>query len=165
MNTGSSRIAVLLNELTQTWHQTIPVSQFMQVTPLSFDNQCFTVTTPLSPNINLHQTMFAGSIYTLMTLTGWGMLWLQQRLAGVEGNIVLADANIRYLAPVTEAPIVTVIWPESLTDKSASSETGLPDMSVFEAINNGKKAKVKLEVQLHCAGKLCATFSGLYFSY
>lgn len=144
MNTGSSRIAVLLNELTQTWHQTIPVSQFMQVTPLSFDNQCFTVTAPLSPNINLHQTMFAGSIYTLMTLTGWGMLWLQQRLAGVEGNIVLADANIRYLAPVTEAPIVTVIWPESLTDKSTSSGTELPDMSVFEAINNGKKRRLSL---------------------
>nr|WP_283104553.1 thioesterase domain-containing protein [Shewanella olleyana] len=147
---NTQEIAALLLELKQTWHQTIPVSQFMQVTPMSYDGNRFTVTAPMAPNINLHQTMFAGSIYTLMTLTGWGMLWLQQQIAGVEGNIVLADANIRYHAPITEDPIVTVIWPEDIT---------------LAPLATGGKVKVKLEVRLHCADKLCSTFSGLYFSY
>ena len=95
----------LLKQLQSTWYQTIPVSQFMQITPLSFSGHSFNVTAPLTPNVNLHQTMFAGSIYTLMTLTGWGMVWLQQQLAKVEGDIVLADANVRYIAPITADPV------------------------------------------------------------
>ncbi|WP_285163591.1 thioesterase domain-containing protein [Shewanella goraebulensis] len=139
-----------LTELKQTWYQTIPVSQFMQISPQTFNRQHFTVTAPMAPNINLHQTMFAGSIYTLMTLTGWGMMWLRQRLLGVEGNIVLADAHIRYHAPINQDPIISVVWPETAS---------------LMPLTTGGKAKVKLEVQLHCADKLCATFSGLYFSY
>lgn len=150
MKTDSTMTARLLLELQQTWHQTIPVSQFMQVTPVHFDGDQFSCTAPIAPNINLHQTMFAGSIYTLMTLTGWGMLWLQQRVHGVEGNIVLADAHIRYTAPITQAPQVSVTWPESTS---------------LDALKTGGKVKVTLEVQLHCADKLCATFTGLYVSY
>ncbi|MFS1425331.1 thioesterase domain-containing protein [Shewanella sp. 10N.286.48.B5] len=137
-----------LIELQNTWYQTIPLSEFMQVQPLSFQQQTLTVTAPLEPNINLHQTMFAGSIYTLATLTGWGMMWLQQKLQGFSGDIVLADAHIRYSAPITEAPTASVIWPD------------VP----LASLANGGKVKVKLEVQLHCKGTLCASFTGLYFS-
>lgn len=138
----------LLNRLRQTWHRTIPVSEFMQIAPLSFVDGELSVSAPLAPNINLHHTMFAGSIYTLMTLTGWGMVWLQQQLINVDGDIVLADAHIRYLAPVTSAPEVKVRWPDK-------------DLSPLQ---RGRKAKVKLEVQLFCDGKLCAEFDGLYVS-
>ncbi len=72
-----------LAELTLTWHKTIPVSEFMQIAPVAFDGESLAVSAPLAPNINLHNTMFAGSIYTLATLTGWGMVWLQQSLAKV----------------------------------------------------------------------------------
>ncbi|WP_076538095.1 thioesterase domain-containing protein [Shewanella sp. UCD-KL21] len=142
-----------LIELQNTWYQTIPVSEFMQVQPLSFkelsfQQQILTVTAPIKPNINLHHTMFAGSIYTLATLTGWGMVWLQQKLQGFSGDIVLADAQIRYRAPITEAPIASVIW---------------PDVSLA-SLADGGKVKVKLEVQLHCKDTLCASFTGLYFS-
>lgn len=138
----------LLNQLRQTWHSTIPVSEFMQIAPVSFVEGELRVSAPLAPNINLHNTMFAGSIYTLMTLTGWGMVWLQQQLQRVDGDIVLADAHIRYMAPVTCAPEVKVRWPET-------------DLSPLQ---RGRKAKVKLEVQLFCDEKLCAQFDGLYVS-
>ena len=138
----------LLNELQSSWYKTIPVSEFMQIKPQSFQQQTLTVTAAIEPNINLHQTMFAGSIYTLATLTGWGMMWLQQQQQGLTGDIVLADANIRYIAPITEAPTAHVVW-------SGSS---------LASLAYGGKAKVKLDVELHCKGKLCASFSGLYFS-
>ncbi|WP_442800758.1 thioesterase domain-containing protein [Shewanella sp. AS16] len=138
----------LLERLRRTWHDTIPVSEFMAIRPSAFDGRSLMVEAPLAPNINLHQTMFAGSIYTLMTLSGWGMLWLQQQLAGVSGDIVLADAHIRYLAPVTGNPLAKVAWPE----------TGQAPLS------QGRKAKVKLEVELFSADTLCARFSGLYVS-
>ncbi|ABO25407.1 thioesterase domain-containing protein [Shewanella loihica] len=142
------QIQALLGELQRTWHQTIPVSAFMQIAPEAYQAQTLSVSAPLTPNINLHHTMFAGSIYTLMTLTGWGMMWLQQRLAGVEGDIVLGQADIRYLAPVGESPQARVSWPET-------------DLSV---LGQGKRAKVKLEVALYCGEQCCAQFLGTYVS-
>ncbi|QYJ97399.1 thioesterase domain-containing protein [Shewanella alkalitolerans] len=142
------QIQALLGELQRTWHQTIPVSAFMQIAPEAYREQTLRVSAPLAPNINLHHTMFAGSIYTLMTLTGWGMVWLQQRLAGVEGDIVLGQADIRYLAPVGESPLARVSWPEA-------------DLSV---LGRGKRAKVKLEVALYCGEQCCAQFQGTYVS-
>ncbi|GIU30118.1 thioesterase [Shewanella schlegeliana] len=139
---------ILLQQLQQTWHQTIPVSEFMQIAPLAFDGETFEVSAPLEPNINLHNTMFAGSIYTLMTLTGWGMLWLQQKLAEQEGDIVLADANVRYLAPIDSQPIAKVNWPDCDLSK----------------LSLGRRVKVRLEVELYCNDLLCASFSGLYVS-
>ncbi|GIU11303.1 MULTISPECIES: thioesterase domain-containing protein [unclassified Shewanella] len=138
----------LLEQLQQTWHQTIPVSKFMQIVPKAFNGRCFEVSAPLEPNINQHNTMFAGSIYTLLTLTGWGMLWLQQKLAGLDGDIVLADANVRYIAPIDRQPIAKVKWPESDLSKLAL----------------GRRVKVRIEVELYCKDKLCASFSGLYVS-
>lgn len=144
----SGEISVLLKQLQSTWHRTIPVSEFMQIAPQSFIDGELVVSAPLPPNLNLHQTMFAGSIYTLMTLTGWGMVWLQQKLAGVEGDIVLADAGVRYIAPVTEMPTARVRW----------SDVAL------SVLSQGRRVKVKLEVELYCGKSLCATFQGLYVS-
>ena len=145
---SAAEYQALLQTLQSTWHKTIPVSEFMAITPLTFDGTALTVCAPLAPNINLHQTMFAGSIYTLMTLTGWGMVWLQQQLAHVEGDIVLADAHIRYLSPVTSQPVATVRW----------GNADLTRLSV------GRKAKAQLRVQLFCDDQLCAEFTGIYAS-
>jgi len=87
-------------ELQKTWHQTIPLSAFMQLQIEQFDGTALRCQAPLAPNKNLHQTMFAGSIYSLLTLTGWGLVWLQLKADGLSGDIVLADAQIRYLRPV-----------------------------------------------------------------
>ncbi|WP_418357649.1 MULTISPECIES: thioesterase domain-containing protein [Shewanella] len=144
---GSS-FSDLLFQLQNTWHSTIPLSQFMQVKPLGFSGTELQVSAPLSPNINLHNTMFAGSIYTLMTLTGWGMVWLQQQRLAVHGDIVLADANIKYIKPIIADPVARVIWPN--TDMSGLTE--------------GKRIKVTLEVGLYCNEQLCAAFTGHYVS-
>lgn len=82
------------------WWQTIPLSAFMQLSIDSFDGATLCCKAPLAPNKNLHETMFAGAIYSLLTLTGWGMVWLQLKSFGLSGDIVLADASIRYFAPV-----------------------------------------------------------------
>lgn len=145
---GEQQIASLLKELTETWHQTIPVSAFMQISPLGYRDNRLMVGAPLSPNINLHQTMFAGSIYTLATLTGWGVLWLQQRLAGVDGDIVLADGHIRYLAPISGAPTAKVSWPDV-------------DLS---RLTRGRRVKVKLVVEIYAGDRCCAEFEGVYVS-
>ncbi|RYV03119.1 thioesterase [Shewanella sp. OPT22] len=138
----------LLKQLIETWHSTIPVSQFMQIKPLELTESTFTVTAPIEPNINCHNTMFAGSLSTLATLTGWGAVWLQQKLNNVEGDIVLADGHIRYLAPVTSQPTATV------------------DCKNFDfsRLVTGKKQRFELKVNIICKQKLCAEFAGIYVS-
>lgn len=142
------KIAERLTQLAEIWHNTIPVSEFMLITPLSYHDDLFSVSAPLAPNINLHNTMFAGSIYTLMTLTGWGVVWLNQSLCQVAGDIVLAKADIRYLAPVDATPVAKVRWPDA----------DLSDLA------KGRKVKVTLQVALYCGDKCCAEFEGIYVS-
>ena len=138
----------LLTELKQTWHKSIPVSEFMRIEPLSFDKQIFSTMAALTPNLNLHNTMFAGSIYTLATLTGWGSIWMNQKLSHAEGDIVLADAKIRYLAPINYDPIASVLWLEIN----------------FDRLKSGCKQKILLNVDVHSGDKLCAQFEGKYVS-
>lgn len=135
-------------QLQQTWHQTIPLSQFMQLQIKTFDGFSLCCTAPMAPNINLHQTMFAGSIYTLATLTGWGMLHLQLQSLGLSGALVLADASIQYLSPVTAEPEARCHFADVRGD--------------LTALASGRKVKQRIVVDIYSAGKHCAHFSGLY---
>ncbi len=94
--------------LEATWQQTIPLSEFMQLKVQNFDGFQLQCSAPLAPNKNPHHTMFAGSIYSMATLTAWGMVYLQLQALGLRGDIVLADAQIRYRAPVKQQPAARV---------------------------------------------------------
>lgn len=135
-------------DLAATWQQTIPLSQFMQLNIASFDGNALLCNAPLSPNVNLHQTMFAGSIYAMATLTGWGMLYLQLRQLGLHGDQVLADANIRYLRPVATLPSARCELQHCIGDLSALAQ--------------GKKVSQRIKVGIYSAGDLAAEFSGRY---
>ena len=135
-------------QLTDTWQQTIPLSQYMQLQISGFNGYRLSCTAPLAPNINLHQTMFAGSIYTLATLTGWGMLYMQLRAMGLHGAQVLAHADIRYLRPVGSAP-------------EARCEL-LGCIGDLQPLARGKKVRQQIRVGIYCQQQCCAEFSGQY---
>lgn len=135
-------------QLQHTWHQTIPLSAFMQLQVQSFDGKTLCCQAPLAPNINLHQSMFAGSIYSLATLTGWGMVYLQLQALGLSGDIVLADASIRYLAPLTTSPNARINLLHCQGDLSRLSQ--------------GRKARQQLQVELFAAEQKVAEFSGRF---
>jgi len=72
--------ATLIAELENTWYTRIPITKAMQAKVQSFDGNVLVVEAALEPNINLHGTAFAGSLYTVSALTGWSMVHLQTRL-------------------------------------------------------------------------------------
>ncbi len=135
-------------QLVQTWHQTIPLSAFMQLQIEAFDNRSLVCTAPLPPNKNLHHSMFAGAIYSLMTLTGWGMVWLQLKAQELDGDIVLADANMRYIAPVRADAVARV----QLLNCRGS----------LQALAEGKRVRQQVLVQLWHEKQLLAEFSGRF---
>lgn len=129
-------------DLQKTWHQTIPLSAFMQLQIDQFDGCSLRCSAPLAPNKNLHQTMFAGSIYSLLTLTGWGLLWLQLRAQQLSGDIVLADAQMKYYLPV-KGPAQALA---SLTEARGS----------LAPLRQQKKIRQQLTVQLWHGDQLLA---------
>jgi len=81
--------------------KTIPVSEAMQFSIAELDSGSILVQAPLAPNVNIHGTGFAGSIYSIAVLAGWGLSTHIMGVLGMDGELVVSKAEIRYRAPVT----------------------------------------------------------------
>ena len=138
-----------ISELEQVWHKTIPISKHMLIHPASLVDNRFTVCADRAANINLHNTMFAGSIYTLATLCGWGMVHLLLKSQNVIGGIVLADADIRYSKPLHGQPLAVC----------DGNELSNVDVSVLA---QGKRLRINLSVNVCDGDTVVAKFNGKY---
>ncbi len=122
----------LCKELENTWHQKIPLSEFMQLHIDAFDNNVLVTTAKFAPNVNIHGTAFAGSLYSAQALTAWGMIWLQLKREGIDASIVLASGNVEYIKPLTDDLVTCCDFNDVLG-------------SIVELKRNGKA-----RFQLHC---------------
>lgn len=136
-------------DLQRVWHEGIPISKAMGIHIYQYTGRMFEVHAPLASNINVHNTMFAGSIYTLATLTGWGMVQLQLQETGMQGSIVLGKADIEYKKPLKDNPRAVC----NLLDVEGH----------FESLKTGKNAKLKLTVAVYDGDDFVALFTGVYF--
>jgi thioesterase domain-containing protein len=64
------------------------------------NQDCLRLQAPLAPNINDKGCAFGGSLSSLMTLSGWGLIVLRLAEAGLDADVYVADARIRYRAPL-----------------------------------------------------------------
>jgi thioesterase domain-containing protein len=103
---------------------------------------------PETGNQNPHHTLFAGSLFSLATLTGWGLIWLLLRERRLGGTIILADAHIRYSHPITGKP-------GAVADLGSLSGD-------LDRLARGRKARVQLEVELFGNEECGAVFEGVY---
>ncbi|MDH3218472.1 MAG: thioesterase domain-containing protein [Gammaproteobacteria bacterium] len=87
--------------LQQKIRQTIPLSDAMEFRIDALGLDSIRVSAPLSPNSNIHGTGFAGSIYSAAILAGWALCTHILGEHQVEAELVVAQADIRYRAPVT----------------------------------------------------------------
>ncbi len=55
---------------------------------------------PLSRHVNDKGCAFGGSLVSIMTLAGWGLVTLKARAAGVDADVFVADSQVDYLAPL-----------------------------------------------------------------
>ncbi len=144
----SPDIDQLCADLQKVWYEQIPLSAAMQVAVESFDNDVLIVGADLAPNINLHGTGFAGSLYAINALCGWSMVHLQMQLRGIEGSIVLADARMHYAKPVRERIVSICDFGEQL--------------SAFERLKEAGKTRFTLTASIDSGGEPAATFEGDY---
>jgi thioesterase domain-containing protein len=91
----------IVTSLQQKIRRSIPLSETMQFEIEQLSSHSITVMAPLAPNINIHGTGFAGSIYSLGILTGWALTTHIMSLTGMQASLVVARAEIKYRSPVT----------------------------------------------------------------
>jgi thioesterase domain-containing protein len=135
-------------ELQERWAAHIPISEKMGIKVLQYTGYQFQCGAQLNPNLNPHNTMFAGSAFTLATLTGWGMAWLLMRERNLEGDIVLVDSRIRYRHPVVHNPVAST----SLDGISGD----------LDRLASGRKARIVVYVNISSGDNDAVEFIGTY---
>jgi thioesterase domain-containing protein len=78
----------------------IPLARAMQLRVAGWDGDCLRLAAPLAPNINDKGCAFGGSLASLMTLAGWGLIVLKLRAHDRRCDVYVQDSTMRYLAPV-----------------------------------------------------------------
>ncbi len=139
-----------VTELKNTWHQTIPAAKAQQITPVYYDQTQFFVTADRTATKNLHNTIFAGSIYTLATLTGWGWVYMLLKQHNLKADIVLGKADIKYTKPLTGEPVAYT-----------KAEFTSGDIAL---INSAKTAKISIKVHVCDGDSTAAVFNGVFFA-
>ena len=82
-------------------HADIPLARHIGVRVLSASEESVVLAAPLGSNSNHKGTAFGGSLFSLAVLAGWGLLSMKLERAGMTGEIVIQETQVRYLRPVT----------------------------------------------------------------
>ncbi len=140
----------IAHNLQEKIRSTIPLSDAMQFDIVELTEKSIMVRAPLPPNVNIHGTGFAGSIYSLAILTGWAMLTHIIDSQDFEGDLVVGKAEICYLKPVSG---------------DIECRCSVPDY-LYEAFNkdmkNNSKAKISLKIEI---GDSQALLSAIFFTH
>ncbi len=135
--------------LERTWHEEIPISEHMGIKLIQYDEQSIEVGASLNKNINLHSSMFAGSIYSLATLSAWGMIFLELKQQALEGEIVLGEGSIKYTKPLKKRPRA-ICNIDSLQNN-------------FDLLKQGRKCPLSISVDILDDDIKVAEFSGRFW--
>ena len=137
-------------ELQSTWLREIPLAAAIGVTVAACSGDELAVRAPLAPNINVHGTAFAGSLFSVCVLTGWGATWLALRRAGLAGQIVVADCRINYRKAVA-GEILCRCAAEAAALEAALAELGAAG-----------RTSLRLVCTIDAKDRRAVTFEGTY---
>ncbi len=107
---------------------------------------------PLAANINDKGCAFGGSLVSLMTISAWGLVFLELAQAGIEADIYVADSRVRYLKPVFEDLVVAAVFDDPV-ERAALADT----------LRKQGRASIRLKSEsLLADGGVAASFVGRY---
>jgi thioesterase domain-containing protein len=136
--------------LEQILHNEIPISKAMGIRVANFDGASLSLSAPLEPNTNRHGTAFAGSLYSLAVLCGWGLLDLKLAEAKLHKHIVIQESSIRYLHPVEHG-----LYAECRLDNDAFKR-------FLRTLKKHDRARLSLDVTISEDNLPAVEFSGRY---
>lgn len=129
-------------------YKEIPLTQSMGIEVFVANEEQVILRAPLAKNINHKGTAFGGSLYSVMTLTGWSMANVLLKSADISAEVVIQDASIEYLLPVVS---------------DFESVCLAPDFSRFLlAVKKRKRGRLRLIVEIKIAERVAVRFHGSY---
>ncbi|MDO1529365.1 YiiD C-terminal domain-containing protein [Fulvimonas sp. R45] len=87
-------------ELVHFIRDSIPLARAMELELLAHDDDLLSLRAPLAPNVNDKGCAFGGSLVSLLTLAGWGLVELALRGRGEDCDVFVGESTVRYLQPV-----------------------------------------------------------------
>ncbi|HEX5354428.1 MAG TPA: YiiD C-terminal domain-containing protein [Rhodanobacteraceae bacterium] len=96
MNANDSAAAALEAHILEN----IPLADAMDLKVRRYTGDLLEMTAPLAPNANDKGCAFGGSMASLLTLAGWGLIELGLRAQGLACDIYVGDSHLRYHEPV-----------------------------------------------------------------
>lgn len=83
-----------------THYRAMPPVAALRLAPAELRGEALHLHAPLAANVNDKDCAFGGSLVSLMTLAGWGLVTLRMREAGFDADVFVADTRVRYRAPL-----------------------------------------------------------------
>jgi thioesterase domain-containing protein len=136
-------------ELEQTLHRSIPLSQAMQVSVLELSDDLLLLGAPLAPNVNHRGTAFGGSVSTLAILSAWSLLYCRLKHSAVAGSVVLQRSSISYDRPIGSA-----------FSACAALAPGAPWALFVRTLERRGKARISVAARLICEAEEVGNFVG-----
>lgn len=81
-------------------YRAMPPVAALQPRDVRLQGDALHLSAPLAANVNDKGCAFGGSLVSLMTLAGWGLVTLQLQRAGLQADVFVADTEVRYRAPL-----------------------------------------------------------------
>jgi thioesterase domain-containing protein len=131
-------------------HEQVPLSRAMGLDVTRLDVDGIELTAPLQLNHNHAGTAFAGSLYAIAALAGWGYLRYRVAAAGLDAHLVLADGSIRYPRPY-EGNLRCVL-------EADAGEVA----DALERVAGGRRARLDLTTHLPDPETPAAVFTGRF---
>jgi thioesterase domain-containing protein len=91
-----------IEALQATFDHEIPITREIGIRVAHYNGEQLALTAPIERNINHKATAFAGSLNSVVTLAGWGMIWLLLKELDIAATIVIQDSSNHYRRPVTQ---------------------------------------------------------------
>lgn len=81
-------------------YQAMPPVAAMGLAVAGYDGARLRLHAPLARHVNDKGCAFGGSLVSLMTLAGWGLVTLRLHAEGLHAEVFVADSEVRYLQPL-----------------------------------------------------------------
>jgi thioesterase domain-containing protein len=91
-------------------YQAMPPVAAMGVRIGGYDGDSLQLRAPLARHVNDKGCAFGGSMASLMTLAGWGLVTLRLHAAGLDADVFVADSSVKFRQPLY-ADLAVEAWP------------------------------------------------------
>lgn len=132
--------------------RSMPPVAAMAFDVVDYDGERLRMQAPLGPNVNDKGTAFGGSMTSLMTFAGWGLVTLRLQQAGLVADVFVADSHVHYRKPLVADLVADAML--------APGETWEPFLATF--LQRGR-ARIELRACILLPeGGIAAELAGRY---